>query len=411
MPHPPDPPHGDDRRLAADLRERRPGAVGHVYNVYGPQLFEYAGVLLGDREQAVEAVRAALLTGPDRPETVPVEPEKFRDWVYELVRDECLARLGITPDRPAAAPGSAEQRTVAAVERSMPTAATSVLVGPPRPPDEAPAPPPSPAPIPVPDAPPRPAPSAREAPGQADEAVAALVALGSPRRPTDLDGHQTGRTFSGPGEAPTADPFSPEPPTAEETAAAPVSAAPAAANGASSRVHRARLLLIGVASAAAVVLTGLLVLAPGPTDGPPATGAAAAPSTTAPPPPPPPTPSKSPEQKKTKKPEKRATRAASERPRLVIGDSGCRGIRVTVLGARCTIRLTARGGTVRWSVASTTGTGVRASGGGTLAEGRSVSVPVTVTPSFRCFRRDGGSGEVVFSPGGRATVSYTCGRR
>jgi hypothetical protein len=53
---------------------------------------------------------------------------------------------------------------------------------------------------------------------------------------------------------------------------------------------------------------------------------------------------------------------------------------------------------------------VFASGGGTLSGGESTSVTVTVRPSIRCYTRGGGSGGVAFSPGGQASVTYTCWR-
>ncbi|MFC5754547.1 hypothetical protein [Actinomadura rugatobispora] len=405
MPRHPDPPHGDDRRLAEELRERRPGAVGHVYNVYGPQLFEYAHGLLGDRDLAVEAVRAALLAGRDGPDAVP-GPERFRTWLYGLVQDECLGRLEdeSTGAAPTVTPpaGAAEQRALAlAVQRNLPVAESSVLVGPPRPDGgegrtafAAPAP----------DMPPEfMAAAALEGtsnpqdPGPTDDPVQALVALATPQPdPTALDAHQA---------APL-----PEPATPHGTPVA--GEAHRKKDEPSPRVHRARLLLIAVGSAAAVVLTGLLIIAQMPDDGPPPAGAAAAPGTTAPPVPPPSAtaPSATPEPKKTKKPERRTTTrpASSGRPRLVIGDSGCRSVAAAGLGGRCSIRLTARGGTVRWSVSSVSGTGVFASGGGTLSSGRSTSVTVTVRPSIRCYTRGGGTGSVAFSPGGQASVSYTC---
>jgi RNA polymerase sigma factor (sigma-70 family) len=71
----------------------------------------------------------------------------------------------------------------------------------------------------------------------------------------------------------------------------------------------------------------------------------------------------------------------------------------------CTITITAVGGTVNWQVTGTSGTGLRASGSGTLAAGQSAGVTVS---------RDGGicigqgSGSVSFSPNGTASVSYTC---
>jgi hypothetical protein len=77
------------------------------------------------------------------------------------------------------------------------------------------------------------------------------------------------------------------------------------------------------------------------------------------------------------------------------------------------VRLTAVGGTVRWAVASVRSRGgrVSASGGGTLKAGRSATVTVVVRPTVLCYIGGGGGGSVSFSPGGTATISYTCWRR
>ncbi|URN05376.1 hypothetical protein LUW74_20020 [Actinomadura madurae] len=88
MPSPSTPPLNEDFRLVEALQKHRPGAVGQVCNVYGPELVEYAEDLLGDRARAVEAVREALLALPDA--DVP-DAGTFRDRLYELVRDRCRA--------------------------------------------------------------------------------------------------------------------------------------------------------------------------------------------------------------------------------------------------------------------------------------------------------------------------------
>ncbi|SEG53322.1 RNA polymerase sigma factor, sigma-70 family [Thermomonospora echinospora] len=69
----------------------------------------------------------------------------------------------------------------------------------------------------------------------------------------------------------------------------------------------------------------------------------------------------------------------------------------------CSIRVTARGGTVRWSVRGTRGP-VRAGGGGTLSAG--ASAYVTVTRTGGCDEDE--SGVVYFSPNGAAGVSWEC---
>ncbi|MEU8800876.1 hypothetical protein [Spirillospora sp. NPDC048819] len=262
------PPLNEDFRLAVALEARRPDAVGQVYNVYGPELVEYAAGLLGDHDAAVEAVRAALSGLPDE----GADAGTFRDRLYELVRDECR-----------------------------------------------------------------------------------------------------------------------EPPV---------------------RLHR-WLVVIGVA--AGVVLTaGMLVLFES-TDGDEASPPAAPPVTMATPEAPSPSPTPSREEQKAKVPAKddKPAKAPAGPGRLSVDDGDCRGVRAVGLPTRCRIRLTARGGAVKWSVSSVRSGDARisADGSGRLAAGRSASVAVTVRPKVLCFLDGSGSGTVSFAPGGTATVTYTCWRR
>lgn len=268
------PPLNEDFRLVEALQAQRPGAVGHVYNVYGPELVEYAEGLLGDHARAVETVREALLSLRDA--DVP-DAGTFRDRLYELVRDRCRA----VPAR-----------------------------------------------------------------------------------------------------------------------------------------RRVRLVVIGGAAAAVALTGGMLVLfdstdrEPSPSAAPPVAMTPASPSPTATP-----TPS-SPAEKEKKKPKKAAgpakkREAPAGRGRLSVDDGACHGVRAAGLPTRCYIRLTAVGGRVKWSVSSVRDRAGRisAGGGGTLASGRSTSVAVTVRPTVFCYIGGRGSGTVSFSPGGTATISYTCWRR
>ncbi|MFB4318163.1 hypothetical protein [Actinomadura sp. 21ATH] len=394
----PDPAHGDDHRLAEALRAGRPGAIGHVYNVYGPHLFEYADVLLGDRNLAVESVRAALVASGADPAAVP-GPGRFRSWLYGLVRDECLGRLGVRPEEPvtrarplAAVGASAEHATVGRalhefqdLQDRPPVREVAVPIVPPEHPDA----------------------SAEFLAAAALEATAATKVT-----PASASGDVLGKVVAGARAVPPADGSGTG--TGKSRRSGPFQAAAAAA--ARVRVRRARFVVIAAGAAAAVVLTGLLVVAQSPGGGPPPSGAVAAPESSAPPPPPPATPSPSgtPKAEKSEKPKKAKARtrpATSGRGRLAISDSDCRGIGVAGLGGSCTVRLTARGGPVRWSVSSVDGLGVSASGGGSLAKGRTATVTVRVRPSIGCYARGGGTGSVSFAPGGSAAVSFTCWRR
>ncbi|TDC46226.1 sigma-70 family RNA polymerase sigma factor [Actinomadura sp. KC345] len=103
----------------------------------------------------------------------------------------------------------------------------------------------------------------------------------------------------------------------------------------------------------------------------------------------------------------RRSPSRSSRPRPTLSQrtgtlsvGGC-----TIIGTGpgdCTFLVSARGGTVRWSVTGTSG-GLSAGGGGTLASGQSATVRVSGT----C-QPPGGSGTVSFSTGDRATVTLSC---
>lgn len=273
------PPLNEDFRLVETLQAQRPGAVGHVYNVYGPELVEYAEGLLGDHERAVAAVRTALLALRDA--EVP-DAGAFRDWLYESVRDHC---------RPASAP----RRRRAVVAAGVAAGVVALTAG--------------------------------------------MLALFE-----STDGRRT------PAGAP---------PVAMTTPTAPAAPSPS---------RKATEPAVKEATKD--------------------------------------------EPEKSAEPEREA-KAAGGRGRLSVDDGGCRGVRAAGLPRTCHIRLTATGGPVRWSVSSVRSRGGRisAGGAGTLAAGRSASVAVTVRPTVLCYMSGGGGGTVSFSPGGVATVSYTCWRR
>jgi hypothetical protein len=112
----------------------------------------------------------------------------------------------------------------------------------------------------------------------------------------------------------------------------------------------------------------------------------------------------------TKAPAHGGTPAGSSRGTLAVGDSGCRHVGAAGLPRSCTLTLTARGGTVRWSVTSIDPgiARVRASGGGTLSGGRSTTVTVIVSPTIGCYIRGGGNAIIGFSPSATASVTYAC---
>ncbi|WP_176401998.1 RNA polymerase sigma factor [Actinomadura sp. BRA 177] len=90
----------DDERLARALAAGDPSALIQVMDRYAARLFDYCHALLRDQEQAAGALHDALIAAYAH---VPVlrEPDRFRGWLYALVRNECTRRLR-DPDRPAA---------------------------------------------------------------------------------------------------------------------------------------------------------------------------------------------------------------------------------------------------------------------------------------------------------------------
>ncbi|MGI5327639.1 hypothetical protein [Actinomadura nitritigenes] len=278
------PPLNEDFRLVEGLRRQRPGAVGHVYNVYGPELVEYAEGLLGDHGRAVRAVRAALLGLRSGGVDVP-DAGTFRDWLYEVVRDECRR-----PER--------GRRRIAVI----------------------------------------------------GAAAAAVLAAGV------VAAFESGGGDAAPRPAPTAAATTPEP------SPPPVTVSPAQKDGQEKKDAKKK--------GGKDKLAGK-----GPARHEPVGGGGAG--------------------------------------RLAVSDGGCHGLGVAGLPRSCPVRLTAVGGTVRWAVASVRSRGgrVSASGAGTLKAGRSTTVTVVVRPTVLCYIGGGGGGSVAFSPGGTATVSYTCWRR
>jgi RNA polymerase sigma factor (sigma-70 family) len=88
----------DDRMLAEALRAHEPGVMPHVYDGYGERLYDYCHALLRDRDSAAGALHDALVSAQAHIAKLR-EPERFRSWLYAIVRNECLRRL-YDPARP-----------------------------------------------------------------------------------------------------------------------------------------------------------------------------------------------------------------------------------------------------------------------------------------------------------------------
>jgi RNA polymerase sigma factor (sigma-70 family) len=88
----------EDRRLAQALRDGDPTALAEIYDFYAPRLFDYSHALLRDQDLAADALHDSLIATQEHISKLR-EPERFRSWLYAIVRNECL-RLLSDPDRP-----------------------------------------------------------------------------------------------------------------------------------------------------------------------------------------------------------------------------------------------------------------------------------------------------------------------
>jgi RNA polymerase sigma factor (sigma-70 family) len=96
----------DDERLAQALAAGDPSALIQVMDRYAARLYDYCHALLRDQEQAAGALHDALIAAYAHV-SVLREPDRFRAWLYALVRNECMRRLR-DPNRPAERHGAPE---------------------------------------------------------------------------------------------------------------------------------------------------------------------------------------------------------------------------------------------------------------------------------------------------------------
>jgi RNA polymerase sigma factor (sigma-70 family) len=87
-----------DRRLALALRAGDTDAMDQVYDGYADRLYDYCHALLRDQRAAAGALHDAFVAAQMHIGRLQ-EPERFRGWLYALVRNECLRRL-YDPARP-----------------------------------------------------------------------------------------------------------------------------------------------------------------------------------------------------------------------------------------------------------------------------------------------------------------------
>ncbi len=88
-----------DRRLALALRAGDIDAMAHIYDGYSDRLYDYCHALLRDQRAAAGALHDAFVAAQMHIGRLQ-DPERFRGWLYALVRNECLRRL-YDPARPA----------------------------------------------------------------------------------------------------------------------------------------------------------------------------------------------------------------------------------------------------------------------------------------------------------------------
>lgn len=88
----------EDRRLAQALRDGDATALAEIYDFYAPRLFDYCHALLRDQDLAADALHDSLIATHQHIAKLR-EPERFRSWIYSIVRNECLRQLA-DPDRP-----------------------------------------------------------------------------------------------------------------------------------------------------------------------------------------------------------------------------------------------------------------------------------------------------------------------
>lgn len=82
----------DDRRLAQSLRAGEPNALTLIYDTYAARLYDYCHALLRHQDDAASALGDSLIAAQEHIGKLR-EPERFRSWLYALVRNESLRRL------------------------------------------------------------------------------------------------------------------------------------------------------------------------------------------------------------------------------------------------------------------------------------------------------------------------------
>ena len=83
----------DDREIVAAIAAGDPAGLADAYDEHAESLYGYCRWMLGDPEDAADAVQDTFVVAADRVGGLS-DPRKLRPWLYAVARNECLSRLG-----------------------------------------------------------------------------------------------------------------------------------------------------------------------------------------------------------------------------------------------------------------------------------------------------------------------------
>ncbi len=95
----------DDREIAEAIAAGDLDGLADAYGKHAESLFGYCCWMLGDQEDAADAVQDTFVIAAGRLRGLS-DPRKLRPWLYAVARNECLRRLG--PAEPGLDPGQVE---------------------------------------------------------------------------------------------------------------------------------------------------------------------------------------------------------------------------------------------------------------------------------------------------------------
>ncbi len=83
----------DDREIVAAIAAGDPAGLAGGYDEHAESLYGYCRWMLGDPEDAADAVQDTFVIAAERLGGLS-DPRKLRPWLYAVARNECLGRLG-----------------------------------------------------------------------------------------------------------------------------------------------------------------------------------------------------------------------------------------------------------------------------------------------------------------------------